>query len=100
MHVRVVRFTDVDPERVQALLQRVQEREGPPEGVPSTGMTFLHDAQQRTAVVLQYFASAEDLAQGARVFEAMDASDTPGTRASVDACEVKLEVQAPAAAAS
>jgi hypothetical protein len=25
------------------------------------------------------------------VFEQMDASDTPGTRASIDMCEVKLE---------
>ena len=26
------------------------------------------------------------------VFEAMDASETPGTRGSVDACEVKLDI--------
>jgi hypothetical protein len=32
------------------------------------------------------------MAAGARVFEAMDASETPGTRASVDACEVKLDI--------
>ena len=32
--------------------------------------------------------------KGAEVLEAMDASDTPGTRASVDQCEVKIERQA------
>ena len=26
-----------------------------------------------------------------KVFEDMDASDTPGTRASIDLCEVKIE---------
>jgi hypothetical protein len=28
---------------------------------------------------------------GAEAFSAMDASETPGTRASVDMCEIKLE---------
>ena len=32
---------------------------------------------------------------GDKVFAAMDASDTPGTRASVDMCEIKRELQAP-----
>jgi hypothetical protein len=30
---------------------------------------------------------------GAQAFSAMDAADTPGTRATVDMCEVKLEVE-------
>jgi hypothetical protein len=30
---------------------------------------------------------------GAQVFSAMDPSDTPGTRASVDMCELELERQ-------
>jgi len=30
----------------------------------------------------------------AEIFEAMDPSDTPGTRASVDMCEVKVEAEA------
>jgi hypothetical protein len=44
-------------------------------------------------VVLQHFATAEDMAAGAQAFSAMDPADTPGTRASVDMCEVKLEVE-------
>jgi hypothetical protein len=31
---------------------------------------------------------------GASVFEAMDASETPGTRVSVDMCEMKVELEA------
>ena len=42
-----------------------------------------------------HFATAEDLETSARVFSAMDASETPGTRSSVDSCEVKLELRAP-----
>jgi hypothetical protein len=94
MHVRVVRFTDVSAERIEGLLARVKESDGPPPGVPSTGLKILHDGEQETAVVLQYFATAEDMEAGAQAFSAMDPADTPGTRASVDMCEVKLEVEA------
>ena len=43
-------------------------------------------------MVLQYFATAEDMETGAAAFSEMDASETPGTRASVDMCELKLEL--------
>jgi hypothetical protein len=91
MYVRAVRFTDVSAERMQELLARIEESDGPPPGVPAKGLKILFDGSQGTAVVLQYFESAEDMEAGAQVFSAMDPSETPGTRASVDMCEVKLE---------
>ena len=94
MHVRVVRFTDVTSERIEGLLARIEEADGPPEGVPSTGIKFLVDEGQGTAVVLQYFASEEDMRTGAEVLAAMDPGETPGTRASVDMCELKVELDA------
>jgi hypothetical protein len=94
MYVRVVRFTDVDEERMNALLARVKESDGPPPGVPAVGLTMMFDEEQRTAVVLQRFASAEDMDKGAQAFSAMDAAETPGVRASVDMCELKLELEA------
>lgn len=95
MYVRVVRFTGVNPERMQEVQARIDASEGPPPGVNSTGLKVLVDESQGTAVVLQYFATAEDMEEGAKVFAEMDPSDTPGTRASVDMCEVKLELEAP-----
>jgi hypothetical protein len=95
MHVRVVRFTDVSAERIQALLARIEESEAPPPGVPATSLKLLHDEAQGTAVVLQYFETAEDMSAGAQAFSAMDPSETPGTRASVDMCELKLERELP-----
>jgi hypothetical protein len=94
MFVRVVRFTDVDAERMEGLLARIKESDGPPPGVPATGLKILFDEAQSTAVVLQQFATAQDMSAGARAFEAMDASETPGTRVSVDMCELKLELDA------
>jgi hypothetical protein len=94
MYVRIVRFTNVDATRMEKLLARIKESDGPPPGVPATGLTVLFDEAQGTAVVLQHFASAEDMNAGARAFDAMDASETPGTRVSVDMCELKLELEA------
>lgn len=94
MHVRVVRFTDVDPDRIDGLKARLEERGGPPEGVVSLGVQFLHDADQRTAVVIQRFASEEDMKTSEEVLEAMDSGDTPGTRASVDRCTIAAEADA------
>lgn len=91
MYVRAVRFTDVSAERMRELLARIEESDGPPPGVPATGLKILLDEAQGTAVVLQQFASAEDMEAGDKAFSAMDPSETPGTRASVDMCELKLE---------
>ena len=92
MHVRVVRFTGVERERFEQMIARIKESDGPPPGVPSTGLKVLFDEGQGTAVVLQEFATAEDLDTGAKFFDAMDPGETPGTRASVDACELSLEL--------
>jgi hypothetical protein len=94
MYVRVVRFTEVNAERMKELLARIHESGGPPEGVPTTGLRILVDEDHGTAVVEQYFETAEDMEVGAQAFSAMDPAETPGTRASVDMCELKLELQA------
>jgi hypothetical protein len=94
MNVRVVRFTDVDPQRIEDVKARVEEEGGPPEGVVSLGIQILHDPDQRTAVVIQRFASEEDMRTSEQALEAMDPDETPGARASVDRCTVAAEVAA------
>jgi len=91
MYVRVVRFTDVTPERVSQLLARIEEADGPPPGVPATGLQLLADEAQGTALALQFFDTAEDMRKGDEAFGAMDVSETPGTRVSVDMCELRLD---------
>ena len=94
MHARVVRFTDVTPEQIEAVMARVKESGGPPEGVPSTGLKLLYDKDQGTAVFIGMFANEDDLKKGSEILDKMDTGDTPGTRASVDLCEVKIEEDA------
>ena len=94
MYERVVRFSNLSAERVEELVTRIKEANGPPPGVRSTGMKLLFDEAQGTAIATQEFATAEDMEDGAKVFGAMDPSETPGTRVSVDECERKLELKA------
>jgi hypothetical protein len=91
--VRVVRFTDVDPDRVESTLARIEQSDGPPPGVTAKGLQILLDREQNTAVVMQLFETAEDMASSEQVFDSMDSGDTPGTRASVDRCEEMLSLE-------
>lgn len=94
MYARIVRFTDVDAERFDGQMEeRVEEGEGPPEGVKASGFQVLHDAGQGTAVVIQLFDTADDMAASEAALDGMDPSDTPGTRASVDRCEIKVDMR-------
>jgi hypothetical protein len=93
MHVRVVRFTDVDPDRVEQLVADIDGSGGPPEGIKATGLQILLDRDQRTSVVIQFFDNAQDMADSEAAFDSMDAGDTPGTRASVDRTELLQELR-------
>ena len=62
MYARVVRFTDVDPDHLAGRLSEVEAREGPPVDIPAKGVQILHDPDQRTAVVIQLFETADDMA--------------------------------------
>ena len=90
MFVRVVRFTDVTAERVASLVARIDES-GPPPGVAINKLQLVFDEAQGTAVVLQYFDDEESLRTSAETFAAMDPSETPGTRVSVDTGELEVE---------
>ncbi len=91
MHARVVRFTDVTPERIAEIVERVEAEDGPPEGVDSTGFKLFFDQSQGTALFVGFFETEEKMRDANEVFEQMDPSDTPGARASVDLTEVRAE---------
>ena len=92
MYARVVRFTDVDPDHLAGRLAEAEAREGPPVDIPAKGVQILHDQDQGTAIVIQLFETADDMAAAEAPLASMDPADTPGTRASVDRCEIKVEL--------
>jgi hypothetical protein len=92
MYARVVRFTDVDPDHLAGRLAEAEAREGPPVDIPAKQVQILHDQDQRSAIVIQLFETADDMAAAEAPLDSMDPADTPGTRASVDRCEIKAEL--------
>ena len=92
MYARVVRFTDVDSDHLAERLGDIEGSGGPPVDIPAKGIQILHDPDQRTAVVIQLFETADDMGAAEGPLDAMDPGETPGTRASIDRCEIKAEV--------
>jgi hypothetical protein len=90
-YARIVRFTDVTPERIAEIVARIEDRDGPPPGVDATGMELFFDQDQGTALFVGYFDSEEKLRAANEALDAMDAGDTPGTRASVDGGAIKAQ---------
>ena len=54
-------------------------------------MKLLYDAEQSSAVFVGFFANEQDLRDSEAAFEQMDSGETPGSRASIDRCEVVVE---------
>jgi hypothetical protein len=92
MYARVVRFTDVDTSQLDRIKNNV-ENDDPPEGMPPTTLRIVVDESQGTAAVIQFYENEGDMKKADEVMNAMDSSETPGTRASVDKGEVVVEGQ-------
>jgi hypothetical protein len=91
MYARVVRFTDVDQSQIDRIVSMVEESDGPPPGVDSTGMQLVYDKAQGSAVFVGHFATEDAMRAADAVFNSMDSGETPGTRQSVDQGEVVIE---------
>ncbi len=96
MYARVARFTDVDAKKLEENIADMRERTGPPEGVPGKAFTLLADEASGTVLAIGFFDTEEDMRTGDEVLNSMSPpAGEMGTRASVDLCEVKLELKAP-----
>jgi len=91
VYARVVRFTDIDPQRIE---DRAERGEGPPPGVNAKSVQVVVDKDQSSAVVILFFETEEDMRSADEALNAMDSGDTPGTRASVDQGEVDTRFEA------
>ena len=84
---RVVEFEGVSSDRMNQMRQEMEGRE-PPEGMPSSEILVLHDAQAEKSVVVILLDSEEDYAKADGILNAMPGGDTPGQRSSVKKYEV------------
>jgi hypothetical protein len=90
---RVVSFEGVTKERVEEIKQEMQGGERP-EGLPATEILLLHDADAESALVVLFFDSDEDYAQGDETLNAMSSDETPGRRAGVTKYDVAVRMTA------
>ena len=90
MYARVVRFTDVDPDLLAGRLTGSSPRDRPWTSRPRASSPPRRGPAH--AVVIQLFETADDMAAAEGALDQMDPGDTPGTRASIDRCEIKAEV--------
>jgi len=79
---RVVTFDGVSKERMDEMNREMEGGE-PPEGMPSSELIVLHDADAEKSLVVIVFDSEEDYRKGDEILSNMPAGDTPGTRTSV-----------------
>jgi hypothetical protein len=94
---RVVTFQGGTAEGLRSAVDQVQSdmqtRGGPPEGVKSSGMTFLVDPDGGRAMFVGLFENEDDLRSSEAALEAMDPPEGMGQRASVDVYEVGADVR-------
>ena len=61
----------------------------PPSTQPESSCLSTKDGERQSFV--GYFETEQKMRHASAVFEQIDPSETPGTRASVDLCEVKVQ---------
>ena len=61
---RVVSFENVSKDRIEELKREMASESGPPEGIPSTELLVLHDADAEKSLVVVFFDTEDDYAKG------------------------------------
>ncbi len=88
---RVVTFDGVSAENMNELRARMESGD-PPEGMPSSELLILHDADGEQATAIVIFDNEDDYAKGDAILDAMPRGDTPGTRSSVKKYSVAMRM--------
>ena len=91
---RVVSFENVSKDRIEELKREMTSETAPPEGIPSTEILVLHDADAEKSLVVVFFETEADYAQGDATLSAMPSGDTPGRRTSVSKYDVAVRMSA------
>jgi hypothetical protein len=91
---RVVSFEGVSKDRIEELKREMANETAPPEGIPSTELLVLHDADAEKSLVVVFFDTEADYVQGDATLNAMSSGDTPGRRTSVSKYDVAVRLTA------
>jgi hypothetical protein len=95
MYARVAKWEggSADAIRESVAQIRTDSASGPPEGVPSTGFTFLTDVQNGRVMAIGLFETEEDLRKGDATLNEMSPPTSMGDRVSVEHYEVAADIR-------
>lgn len=95
MYARVVKWEGGDAQAIREAVERIRAdaASGPPEGVPSTGFTFLADPEGGRVIAIGLFATEEDLRTGDAKLNEMSPPVSMGTRSPVEVYEVGFDIR-------
>jgi hypothetical protein len=82
----------MDEETARQFTDMIKSSDGPPEGVPSTGIMVLNDPQNGRSLVIGLFDTEDDLRTGDSALRAMDRPpEVKGDISSIEFYEVAVE---------
>ena len=95
MYARVAKWEGGSADSIRDSIAQIQQNAstGPPEGVPSTGFTFLADTDAGRVIAIALFETEDDLRQGSATLEQMSPPADMGTRVSVETYEVAADIR-------
>ena len=89
MFARVTRWEGASGDELRALASQINEAEGPPEGVPASGIMLLIAPDEGRSITVSLFDTEDDLQKGHEALSAMSPPDTfSGRRTAVELYEV------------
>ena len=92
MYARVSRWEGLDQEAISRFGEMINSAEGPPEGVPSSGILVLSDAENGHSLVIGLFDTEQDLRAGDAALRAMDRpAEATGEITSIEFYEVTAD---------
>ena len=92
MYARVARWEGLDSEAIRRFADMINSTEGPPEGVPSSGILVLGDADNGRSLVIGLFDTEEDMRTGDAALKAMDRPpEAQGDISSIEFYEVTVD---------
>lgn len=92
MYARVARWEGSNAEAQRGMAEMIKSSEGPPEGVPSTGIMVLNDPDTGRSLVIGLFETEEDLRVGDEALRGMDRPpEAAGDVSSIEVYEVAVD---------
>jgi hypothetical protein len=95
MYARVAKWDGGSADAIRESIAQIKRdsQSGPPEGVPSTGFTFLADTDNGRVIAIALFETLDDLRQGDAKLNEMSPPTSMGQRVSVETYEVAADIR-------